>query len=61
MEKRLYKSEEDKMLAGVFAEYFELDSTWVRIGYAVMFFFGGTGLLLYIICALVMPNKPREY
>lgn len=63
MEKRLYKSSTDKKLAGVcggIAEYFGLDSTLVRIGYAVLILFAGTGLLLYIICAFVMPNKPME-
>jgi phage shock protein C len=63
MEKRLYKSSTDKKLAGVcggLAEYFGLDSTLVRIGYAALILFAGTGLLLYIICAFVMPNKPME-
>ena len=63
MEKRLYKSSSDKVLAGVcggFAEYFGLDSTWVRLGYAVMMLLAGTGLLLYIICVFVMPNKPID-
>lgn len=63
MEKRLYKSSTDKMLAGVcggLAEYFGLDSTLVRIGYAALILLAGTGILLYIICAFVMPNKPME-
>jgi len=63
MEKRLYKSSTDKKLAGVcggIAEYFGLDSTLVRIGYAALIVFAGTGLLLYIICALVMPDRPME-
>ncbi|MBC8059702.1 MAG: PspC domain-containing protein [Clostridiaceae bacterium] len=62
MEKRLYKSSTDKMLEGVcggVAEYFEVDSTLVRIGYAAMIIFAGTGILLYIICAIVMPVRPR--
>ena len=64
MEKRLYKSSTDKMLAGVcagVAEYFGLDPTWVRLGYAALVLLGGTGILLYIVCAIVMPNKPMEY
>ena len=63
MEKRLYKSSTDKMLAGVcggLAEYFGFDSTWVRLGYAALIIFAGTGLLLYIICAVVMPERPIE-
>lgn len=63
MEKKLYKSTTDKKIAGVcggVAEYFGMDSTLVRIGYAALVVFAGTGLLLYIICALVMPEKPIE-
>lgn len=63
MEKKLYKSTTDKKIAGVcggVAEYFGLDSTLVRIGYAALIIFAGTGLLLYIICALVMPDRPMQ-
>jgi len=63
MEKKLYKSTTDKKLAGVcggVAEYFGMDSTLVRIGYAALVVFAGTGLLLYIICAIVMPERPIE-
>ena len=63
MEKRLYISSTDKKIAGVcggIAEYFGLDSTLVRIGYAALFLCAGTGVLLYIICALVMPKRPIE-
>jgi phage shock protein C len=61
LEKRLYKSSTDKKLAGVcggFAEYFGIDPTWVRIGCAALILCGGIGLPLYIICAIVMPEKP---
>ncbi len=61
MEKKLYLSSKDKKLAGVcggFAEYFGIDSTLVRIGYIALILCGGTGILLYIICALVIPNEP---
>jgi len=61
MEKKLYKSRTDTKIAGVcgvVAEYFGLDATWVRIGWAVLILFAGTGLLLYIICAIVMPERP---
>lgn len=57
MERRLCLSSTDKKIAGVcggFANYFDLDSTLVRIGYVALVLFGGTGVLLYIICALVM-------
>lgn len=57
---KLTKSPYDKQLAGVcggLAAYFDLDPTLVRVGYAVFTFFSmGTGLVLYIILTLVMPD-----
>ena len=35
---------------------FDLDPTVVRIGFILMFFFAGGGILLYLIMALVMPK-----
>ena len=63
MKKKLYKSNSDKMLAGVlggFAEYIGVDSTLVRLDYVLiaMFSAGFPGILLYIICALVIPDEP---
>ena len=60
-EKKLYKSSTDKKLAGVcggIAEYFGIDSTLVRLGWVVFCALGGSGLLAYIIAALVMPDRP---
>ena len=54
-EKKLYKSSTDKKLAGVcggLAEYFNIDSTLVRLGWVVF------GLLAYIIAAIIMPDRP---
>ena len=64
MEKRLYKSNTNVMLTGVcggIAEYFNWDPTWVRIGTAFLAMTFGSGLLLYIIAAIVMPKKPDDY
>lgn len=58
--KRIYKIDEGKKLAGVcggVAEYFNIDPTIVRVLWAVLAFGCGTGLLLYIICAIVFPHK----
>ena len=60
-EKKLYKSSTDKKLAGVcggLAEYFNIDSTLVRLGWVLFCALGGSGLLAYIIAALVMPDRP---
>lgn len=61
MEKKLTKSN-DKMIAGVcagIAEYFDVDPTIVRIVYALLAIcsVGFPGLIVYIILALIMPNK----
>ena len=60
-EKKLYKSSTDKKIAGVcggIAEYFNIDSTLVRLGWVVFCALGGSGLLAYIIAALIMPDRP---
>ena len=60
-EKKLYKSSTDKKLAGVcggIAEYFNIDSTLVRLGWVVFGLLGGSGLLAYIIAAIIMPDRP---
>ena len=60
MKKRLYKIEEGKKIDGVcggIAEYFNLDPTLVRILWAVFTCCGGSGLVAYIICAVIMPTK----
>lgn len=59
MKKTLYKSRKDRFLFGVcggLAEYFEVDPTLVRILTAVLCT-TGTGLLLYIVAAVVMPER----
>ena len=58
--KRLTKSSADRKLAGVcggIAEYFEIDPTIVRIAWVLFCCLGGSGLLAYIICAIVMPEE----
>ncbi len=60
--KRLYKSRE-KMIAGVcggIAEYINIDPTLVRLAWVLLFFAGCTGLLAYIVAAIIMPEKPAE-
>ena len=59
MNKRLTKSNTDKKICGVcggLAEYFGIDSTWVRLAAVVLVLGWGSGLLAYIVAALVMPE-----
>ena len=60
MEKRLYRIEEGKMVAGVcggVAEYFNIDPTVVRLGWALVSAFAGAGIIAYIAAAIIMPVK----
>ena len=56
--KRLVKSTNNKKICGVcagVAAYFNIDPTIVRLIWAVLVFVYGTGLLIYLIAALVLP------
>ena len=67
MEKKLYRSEEDKKLCDVcggIATYFDIDSTVIRLLWVLATLFLGSGIICYIICALIMPvrkDEPLEY
>jgi phage shock protein C len=57
--KRLTRSNTDRKLAGVcagIAAYFDIDPTVVRIGWVLFCLLGGSGVLAYILCALLMPE-----
>ncbi len=59
--KRLYKSSDDKMLCGVcggIARYFNIDSTLVRLIFAILGITGGSGVLAYIIAVIIIPSEP---
>ncbi len=61
--KRLYRSTHDRMLCGVcggIAEYFQLDPTLVRLGWALFSILGGSGVLAYIVAAIIIPNDPVD-
>jgi phage shock protein PspC (stress-responsive transcriptional regulator) len=58
MAKRLVKGE--KKIFGVcsgLANYFDMDPTVMRIIFLIAFFFFGTGLLLYLILFIAMPDN----
>lgn len=60
MKKRLYKIEEGKKVFGVcggIAEYFDVDPTLIRLLWVILVLCVGTGILAYIVAALIMPNK----
>ena len=58
--KRLYRSEQDKMLLGVcggIGEYLDVDPTLIRLLWAV-FACTGTGIVAYIVAAIIIPLRP---
>ena len=60
MTKRLHKSRYNEVLCGVcsgVAEYFDIDPTLVRLAWILFTFAGGSGLLAYIVCAIIMPEQ----
>ena len=64
MTKKLYKSNTEKKIDGVcggIAEYFNVDPTVIRLAWVIFSCLGGSGLLAYIICAIVMPRNPNGY
>lgn len=61
MKKRLYRSRKDKMLAGIcggLAEYFAVDPSLVRLACVLLCLYAGTGLLVYILVAIIIPEDP---
>lgn len=60
--KKLYRSNTNRKLCGVcggLAEHFDIDPTIMRLLFVFLTLFVGGGLLIYIICALVIPNNPN--
>ena len=62
MDKKLYRSVEDKVIGGVcggLGEYFEVDPTLVRVIAVVLFLATqGFAILAYIVGLIIIPKKP---
>ncbi len=59
--KRLYRSNKEKMIAGVcggLAAYFSLDPTIVRLIFILLLFAPPSGVLIYLILWLITPLEP---
>lgn len=58
--KRLYRSPDERKIAGVcggLGEYFDLDPVFFRLFFIVLVFFGGVGLLAYVVMWIMVPMK----
>ena len=61
-DKKIYKVEDDRKICGVcggIAEYFGIDPVIVRVIWGVLALAYGTGILAYIVCAFVFPDKSQ--
>jgi len=58
--KRLYRSKNNKIVAGVCAgigEYFEVDPVLIRLLWVIFVLMGGSGILAYIIAWIIIPEE----
>lgn len=61
--KKLYRSK-NKMVSGVcagIAEYFNIDPTLIRLAWVLFSLLGGSGLLGYLLFAILMPEGPDQF
>jgi len=64
MEKKLYRSRDDKKIVGVcggVAKYFGIDPTIVRLIWAITSIFAFAGIIAYVVCAFVIPEEPADF
>ena len=62
MKRRLYRARTGRILEGVcagIASYFALDPTVVRLGWVLFTAMGGSGIIAYIACVLIIPEEPE--
>lgn len=60
-EKKLYRSQSVRVIGGVcggLADFTSLDVTLIRLLWAAAILLAGTGLLLYLICWVIIPDEP---
>lgn len=58
--KKLYRSDTDKIIFGVcggLGEYFEIDPLIIRIIFIILAFASGSGVIIYLILAVLMPRE----
>ncbi|MFM9028549.1 MAG: PspC domain-containing protein, partial [Bacteroidota bacterium] len=57
--RKMFRDPDDKVLGGVcsgLGAYFSIDTVWIRLAFAILFFGFGTGFMLYLILWLVIPK-----
>ena len=61
MKKKLYRSNKNRMAAGVcagIADYLNMDPTVIRVLWAVISLFAWVGIIAYFICVFLIPEEP---
>lgn len=59
-QKKLFRSVDNRMVCGVCAgigNYFNIDPTLIRLVWVLASVVGGSGLLVYIIAAIIIPEE----
>jgi len=62
MEKRLFRSRKDKMIAGVcggLGEYFKIDPVLIRLVFVILAFINAIGIIAYILLWIIVPMEGR--
>jgi len=57
--RKLFRDPDDHLLGGVcagIANYFDIDTVWVRLAFALTTFLGGSGVIAYIILWIIVPK-----
>ncbi|MGH3119106.1 MAG: PspC domain-containing protein [Gaiellales bacterium] len=62
--KRLYRSRDEKMIAGVLSglgDYWNVDASIMRVGYAALTLLTGVvpGMVLYVLMVIIIPVEPE--
>lgn len=63
LDRKLYRSTQDKMLCGVcggIGEYLNVDATLIRLVWAILAC-SGSGLLVYFLAAIIIPQDPMVH
>jgi phage shock protein C len=63
MSRQLTRSDTDRVLAGVaggIAQRFGINSTLVRLAWVLSAFFGGLGIVAYLILSIVLPKRSPQ-
>ena len=59
--RKLYRSRNDRIISGVcggLGEFFGIDPTLIRIIFILLLIFGGSGLIIYLVMLLIVPEEP---